>query len=247
MGTKDRYQNPVVGDTIRLQFLAYNSNNFADVADIEKVEIWFLDPEERTAENPDGRRLVQTILGDEVEHVATGHYLATTNLEQDRYVIGTYLDIWHIRFRDSEDQPAQIPQPFQILPDSWYTTPIPVVYDFDFHFQPNKLRKGSKQYLIIEVKPNVPNTRDLQRYYENLAICSDLSITIEQRCGDCVPQEQDLRTVVDDQPTDFREKRFGYYQLDTADLDVGIYDVSFKLEFGGNTYISDRQQLLIYD
>lgn len=37
---KERYQNPVVGDTIRLRLFFYNSNNFADVNTIDQVAIY---------------------------------------------------------------------------------------------------------------------------------------------------------------------------------------------------------------
>ena len=52
MAVKDRMQNPTCGDTIRLRLLTYNSNNRRDVQSIEKVEIYFLDPAEKSASNP---------------------------------------------------------------------------------------------------------------------------------------------------------------------------------------------------
>jgi hypothetical protein len=101
--------------------------------------------------------------------------------------------------------------------------------------------------LIIEIKPNVPTAGDLRKYYENLAIVADLRITIEQSCGDCMPAERDQRLIVEEALVDYREKRYGYYQLDTTDLSCGIYDVTFRLDFGGNIYISDRMHIQIYD
>jgi hypothetical protein len=97
--------------------------------------------------------------------------------------------------------------------------------------------------------PNVPTAGDLRAYYENIAIVSDLSISIEQNCGECIPAEQDLRLIVDNESVDYREKRHGYYKLDTEALEMGcgIYDVWFTLEFGGNKYISDRMHIQIYD
>lgn len=246
MATKERYQNPAVGDNVKLRLFTYNSNNLADLTSIEKVEIYYLDRELASADNPDGRRLVQTFLGTAVTAEDTGTYLLEIEATEKDYVIGRYIDVWTVSV--SDDQPAQrIEQVFQIYPSLWYTTPIPVVYDFSFHFQPNKFRKGSKQFLIIEIVPNVPTAGDLRQYYENLAIVSDLKVSIEQSCGDCLPQEQDLRMVVDDELVDYREKRFGYYKLDTEDLDCGLYDIWFKLEFGGNVYISDRHKFQVYD
>ena len=244
--SKERYQNPTVGDEINLRLFTYNSSNLRDVESIEKVEIYFLDPDNITTTNTDGRRLVETIEGDAVTTESTGTYLVTITAETAQYTIGKYLDIWTLNVEEDENA-STIENNFAIYPDLWYTTPIPIVYDFDFHFQPNKFRKGSIQYLIIEIIPNVPRSSDLERYYANLAIVSDLKITIEQKCGDCLPAEQDLRTVVEDESVSYRELRYGYYQLDTTDLDCGIYDITFKLTFGNNVYISERMQIQIYD
>ena len=76
---------------------------------------------------------------------------------------------------------------------------------------------------------------------------SDLKISIEQACGNCLSDEQDLRLIVDKELVQSREKRYGYYKLDTTEMDCGIYNVWFQLEFGGNVYISDKMQLQIYE
>ncbi len=246
MATKERYQNPVVGDQINLRFFTYNSTNLRDVVGVDEVNIFYLDPNELTAENPDGRRLVETIASSGVTFEDVGTHLINIDVVETKYVIGNYLDILSIRV-EADEAAQKIENCFEIFPDLWYTTPIPIVFDFDFHFQPSKFRKGSKQFLIIEIVPNVPRGTDLDRYYQNLAIVSDLKISIEQHCGDCLPAEQDLRVVVDEEAVGFREKRFGYYQFDTEDLSCGIYNVTFKLEFGGNVYISDKMPLQIFD
>jgi hypothetical protein len=246
MATKSRYQNPVVNDLVKLGLFTYNSHNLRDISSVEKVDIYFSDETEKSPTNPRGWRIVETIDGTNVETLNTGEYNLDVTLESPKYTIGSYRDVWTLNVIDDEPT-VTTEQFFDIYPDLWYTTPIPIVYDFNFHFQPNKLRKGSIQYLIIEIIPNVPRATDLQRYYENLAITSDLKITISQSCGPCVPQEADLRLVVEEASVDYREKRYGYYKLDTTDMDCGIYDVWFKLEFGGNVYISDKMQLQIYD
>lgn len=243
---KERYQNPAVGDNIKLRLLTYNSNNFSDLSEIEKVEIYFLDPEFVSAENPDGVRIIDSFGGEAVTHENVGTYLLNLPTESDKYTIGTYYDVWTVKA--DPDQPYHtIRQRFDIYPNLWYSTPIPAVYDFDFRFQPNKMRKGSKQFLIIEILPNVPTAGDLRKYYENLAIVSDLRISMEQSCGECLPVEQDLRLIKDDELVDYREKRYGYYKIDTTELDCGIYDIWFKIEFGDNTYISDRYKFQVYD
>jgi len=246
LATKERYQNPAVGDTANLRLFTYNSNNLANLQSIETVEIYYLDPAFVSADNKDGRRLVESFDGSVVQTLDTGTYLLPVLLEDKKYVIGSYLDIWTVSVFG--DQPVQkVRNIFQIFPALWYTTPIPVVYDFNFHFQPNKFRKGSKQFIIIEIVPNVPTAGELRQYYENLAIVADLRVSIEQTCGECMPAESDLRTVEENVLVDFREKRFGYYHLDTSELDCGIYDIWFQLEFGGNTYISDRMHFQVYN
>lgn len=244
--TVERYQNPAVGDDIKLRLFTYNSNNLADVFSISKVDIYYLDRDEVSDTNPDGRRLVETYSDTAVTIEDTGTHLLEITAQEALYVIGRYIDVWTVNVSDT--MPSEtIEQVFEIYPSLWYTTPIPVVYDFKFHFQPNKFRKGSNQFIIIEIIPNVPTAGDLRRYYENLAIVSDLKVSISQNCGDCVPAEADLRLIVDEETVDYREKRFGYYKLDTTDLSCGIYDIWFRLDFGGNTYISDRHHFQIYD
>ena len=70
---------------------------------------------------------------------------------------------------------------------------------------------------------------------------------MQLNCGDCVKTETDLQLVIDEENVDYREKRYGYYKIDTEDMICGIYDIWFKLEFGGNVYISDRYNFQIYD
>lgn len=243
--TVERYQNPTAGDLVNLRLFVYNINALTDVKGVEQVDIYYLDPSEKTNENPEGRRLVETRPGTDVLPVDTGSYVLPLQTMENKYVIGRYRDVWTLSV--SDDEPTQrVEQFFDIIPDLWYTTPIPVVYDFSFKFQPNRLRQGSRQYLVIEVIPNVPRATDLKAYYENLAIVAQLSISIEQACGPCIPEEEDLRLIVDSEPVPIREKRFAYYQLDTSEMDCGIYNVWFTLEFGDNIYISEKNQLQIF-
>ena len=155
-------------------------------------------------------------------------------------------DVWTVIF-ENEEVPTRITNIYQIYPDLWYSSPTPIVYDFSFQFRPNKLRKGSKRYIICQVTPNVPKGTDLERYYENLAILGDLKISIEQRTGDCLPKEIDLRMIAENVPVDYREKTHGYYLLDTTEMELGIYDIWYELDLGGNIYISDRQSLQIFN
>lgn len=245
--TKDRYQNPVIGDTVKLQFFVFNSNNYSSVSSINEVRIYYLDPAQCSPSNPDGRTLIETVPGGNVTNIAVGQYQLDLYLDPALYTQnGRYVDSWSVVFEASEPV-AELDHLFQIYPDLWYTTPIPVVYDFNFYFQPNKIRRGSKKFIEIEIIPNVPRATDLFAYYENLAIAANLYVTISQHCGPCIPCEADLRIVVDEELTQYREKNRAFYFIDSTEFDCGVYDIWFKLDFGGNTYVSDKNQLLIYE
>lgn len=244
MANKERFQNPTAGDDLILRLFVYNSNNLTNVSNIEEVSIYFLDPQEVSANNPTGKRLIETITSG-ITQSDTGQYYVSVNLESPRYTIGNYVDVWTVEL-ESGDPTSPIENRFEIYPDLWYTSPSPMVYDFDFKISPNKIRKGSKRYLIVDVIPNVPRASDLAKYYTNLVISSPLKISIEQACGDCIPEEADLRLIVDDAEVELRERCLGYYFLDTTDLDCGIYNVWFKMEFGNNLFISDKQQFQIF-
>ena len=243
MANKERYQNPTVGDKVFLRLFVYNQNSFQNVQSIEKVTIYKLD-DNASIDDVASRTLVQTI--DTIQQDSTGKYFIELETTYPEYVVGNYVDVWTINFA-LEEGPKEIVNRFSLYPDLWYTTPIPVVYDFSFVFRPNRFRKGSKQYIICQITPNVPRGSDLSRYYENLIISSDVKITIQQKCGDCVPEEEDLRTIVSEAPTDYREKNFAYYMLDTTDFETGIYDVWFTLYIGENTFVSDRMNLQIFN
>lgn len=245
--SKERYQNPAVGDKINLRLFTYNSNNRKDVEEVEKIEIYIFDPNEVSQSNPEGLRIVEIINGNDVIKEDTGQYLATITASDPLYTIGDYLDVWHVKFEDNDLCKATIKNNFAIYPDLWFTTATPPIYDFNFNFRPNRVRKGTKRYLLIQVTPNVPRGADIQNYYENLAIVSDLKVSIELSCGDCVPAEQDLRLIVDRQLVDYREKMYAYYFLDTSEMEPGIYDIWFELNFGENTFISDKNSLQVHE
>lgn len=243
---KERYQNPVLGDDLTLRLFTYNSHNRADISEVESVNIYFLDPENKTDGNPDGRRLMQTILSSAITREEIGQYSFQIHLEQSEYVIGQWIDEWNIFMEEYQPVTTVIDNSFIIYPDLWYTNTSPIFYDFSFTFEPNKLRKGSKRFLIVSVTPNVPSATDLQRYYENLAIVSNICIYIELECGECMPVEQEMRMIVDGDTICYREMCRGYYLLDTTDLNCGVYNVWFEMAFGEQTYVSDKQQLQIF-
>jgi hypothetical protein len=245
---KERSQNPTPGDIVNLRLVTFNSNNPANVSSIVQVSIYYLDPTQCTESNPDGRTLIETIPGSSVTSTDTGQYLAELTTTIPAYVIGRYLDIWDVVFA-TNSQISSITNTFQLYSDLWYTSTMPAVYGFDFQFQPNRIRKGSIKWLIIKIIPNVPHATDLERYYTNLAISSNMTITIEKNCGIC-PQPCDSNFIVEDDLVDVRSKCFGYYQIDTTDdgpgFECGLYDVWFTLSYAGSVDVSPRMQMQIF-
>ena len=249
MASKERNQNPVIGDTLSLRLFTYNSNHRQGVMEVEKVEIFRLDPSCSDEENPEGRILLAEFEGSEISEVNDslgGHYKVDAYLESETYTIGRYLDVWSVRF--SENQSGTVTNEFSVMSDVWYASDMPIVYDFSYGFRPNRIRKGERRWLTVEVIPNVPRASDLERYYTNLALASPIKISIEKACGECVPKERDLRLVVEKDEVDYRRDSEGYYFLDTVglDMDCGIYNVWFEMEFGESTYISENLQLQVY-
>jgi hypothetical protein len=246
---KERNQNLVIGDTTSLRLFTYNSNHRQNVSSIEKVEIFYLDDYSRTEDNPEGRVLLQTIDSADitlVEDNLGGQYSVNVFLETDRFSIGNYLDVWHVNFNNF--QSGTVTNEFSVIPDLWFASDMPIIYDFSFGFRPNRIKYGERRWINIEITPNVPNIADLKRYYVNLAISSPLKIYVEKTCGDCLPKEKDLRIVVDGETVEHRRGAEGNYFLDTESLDmtVGIYNVWFEMEFGESKYISENLQLEVY-
>jgi hypothetical protein len=313
MSFRERTQNPVVGDTIKLRLFVYNSNQRRDVFGVNDVNIYYLDPELVSEDNLDGRRLIQSIpgpgnyqggwdaltnapilasgvgttgewyvvsaagtttldgittwaVGDqavfdgtvwmkiltaeviEVVHEAEGEYSVTIPLTNTKYVIGSYRDQWGLEIEELQPE-SNIENKWRILPDLWYIGPEPFIYDFSFGFRPNRFRVCSKQYITIDVRPNVPTATDMERYYTALGIASTMKISIEMACGDCLPAERDLRLIVDRDELPIRKMCEGYYFLDTEalELNCGIYNVWFEMDIGESRYISEKYQLEIYD
>ena len=245
MAVKERNQNPVIGDELRLRLFGYNCAAPVDVHEVEKVEVYFLDKNEISDTNVEGRRLVETFEGTDVIHEETGQYSLNFNVEDIKYTIGKYRDVWTVKPR--EQLPThQLENLFEIKPDLWYFTTNPVVYGFQFTARPNRFRQGSRQWIMIDVVPNVPRGSDLERYYENLLIASPLKISIEQACVDCMPAESDLRLLVEKDSVDYREGCRGFYLFDTEDLDCGIYNVWVEMDFGETRHISEKMQVEVF-
>lgn len=238
---KERLQNPVVGDDLTLRLFTYNSNNRSDVAGIEKVEIY--------SKEGDEPELLKTISSEDIYQEEVGQYSVSFNLSSDIFKIGNYADVWTLILgydKNDNEIVSTVENGFRLYPMLWYTDTTPIVYDFSFDVRPNKIRKGSKRFLMIGIYPNVPKASDLSRYYENIAITSPLKIYMEMECVSCMPQEPELRMVIEGENVQYREHCRGFYQLDTTDIECGVYNVWFEMEFGESIYISDKQQIQIY-
>jgi hypothetical protein len=247
MAVKERNQNPVAGDELVLRLFTYNSNQRQQVDQVNKVSIYQLDKTCVTEENPEGRRLVVEIESvDVVDDPFGGHYSVSVELSSELFTTGSYVDVWDVQF--SPNQSGTVTNQFVVLSELWYASDMPVVYDFSYGFRPNRVRKGEKRWLTVEVVPNVPRASDLDRYYMNLAVASPVKISIEKACGDCLPKERDLRVVVERGEVEYRRDAEGYFFLDTVglEMDCGIYNVWFELEFGENSFISENLQLQVY-
>jgi hypothetical protein len=238
--------NLVIGDEVNLRLFSWNSNHKTNVYQIQTVNIFFFDPNEKNFEHPNGTRLVQTFSNSDIQQNGTGEYYIQVTLQPQQYLIGHYKDVWTVQLQSDDPATTIWENHFRIYPNLWYMAPEPLVYDFSFFFRPNKLRLGSKQYLIITIKPNVPHASDLERYYMDLAINSPLKIWMVQTCGHCLPESEDERTVIDGDLVVYRDKCEAWYLLDTRDMKVGIYDIHFEMLFGDCIYISNRQQLQLY-
>lgn len=243
MAVKERDTNVVCNDTVTLRLYQFNENTASDVQSINKVEIYFLDPYGITCENPDGRKLIQTTAA---TRNATGEYSVAVTLTSPLYGIGKYIDVWYIIYKSGEC-PGTTKFGFSIGADKWYANSQPYIWSFDFAFRPTRFRKNEKKHIIVEVTPNVPHISDLERYYADLNTYPALYVSLSLRCAECVPVEQDLRTVVERQKIEVRNKRLGYFFLDTTDLDCGIYDIWFDLDMGESTFISPKNQIQIHD
>lgn len=242
MAEKERYQNINCEDVLTLRMFTYNSNNVRNIQSISKVEIYSIDNTLKSSDNPDGLSLVETI--ENITQNGIGEYSVQTTLINSLYEIGSYKDVWYVVFEDNECTKVQ--NSFQINTSLWFTTTMPPVYDFNFNFNPNKFRKGSKQNLLIKVEPNVPRGSELDEYYKNFSIISDLKISMEIEIGDCLPYEQDLRLIIDKEPVLYKGCGIANYFMDTSEYAEGIYNIWFDLTFGENLFVSDKNALQIF-
>lgn len=237
MATIERHQAPTVGDTVKLKLFVFKGNRNNNVNEIKKVDIY--------KEETDGPRLIETI--EDITTISEGVYSVEVFLEKNKYTFGKYLDCWTATLEEDDSQDAVITNSFNVLEPLWYVSPSPIIYDFSFNFRPNRIRKGSKRYLVIEITPNVTNKSELDTYYTLLNSYSNITVSIElDACNPCAPQESDLRLITECDEIDYYDRSCAYYLIDTEDYDCGMYNIWFTLELGGNKYISNSMKFEIF-
>lgn len=263
MSIKERYQSSILGDTLNLDLYAYNNNSLINLYEIQKIEVYFLDPTQVSDSLPDGRRIKQIIYPLNITNLSEGHYTTQLELNSSLYEIGNYIDIWYVKFYDYETSFNQIVNNFKIDRELPGIVDRPFLYDVSFSFSPKKITKDSKRYLKIGFYPTVHGdigTKTigeelLDKFYYNLKTTGNLYVKIEMIEG-CGFQEntlyKDLNIITDPEwsTVEIHSDNEGYFLIDSTDngdYNIGIYKVKFKIEIQGQEIISDPFFLQIYD
>ncbi len=262
MTTVERYQSAVLGDTINLDFYAYNNNALVDINQFHRVEIYFLDPTEITDSNIDGRTIKTIVLPSNITRIDEGHYRVVLEVSDTLFEVGNFIDVWKVKFNNYDEDFTPIENQFRVSTDLRETHDRPFIYDCDFSFSPKKITKGSKQYLKIGFRPTVHTdigTGTIEqelfdRFYYNLKRTGNLFIKIEMIEGCGYNSEFPLMNIKTDPewtPTDIRGDNEAYHLLDVtesqSDYDLGVYFIQFKVDIQGQEIISRKFYLQIYD
>ncbi len=250
MSLKERSQTPLVGDTIRLRKIFLNGNTFADPFSVNSVDIYVIDPTAITVINTTGTVLLESLDISSLVRESIGNYYIDLPTTSPKYTISSYVDSWNVNYGSADECDVNVEDSFALNSDKWTAIAELPVYAFEFGFSPNRVRKGSVVYLQIDIKPSVPNATSLDEYYENLILDSSVTLSISQRCGVCLPCEEDLRIIVDEETLTQTGGNKVNYLLDTSenglDLDIGVYDLWTTLAYLDTVHVSPKMQLLIY-
>lgn len=261
MAIKERYQSSVLGDSINLDLYAYNNNSLVNLHEIQKIEIYFLDPSQITSTNVEGRRIKEIIYPDTITNEGTGHYRSQLLLDNDLFEIGKYIDIWYVKFNPSDQNYNQITNNFEIHRELIQTNDRPFLYDIHFSFSPKKIVKNSKRYMKIGFYPTVHSDigvkslaeDQLNQFYYNIKTCGNIYVRTEmiEGCG-YIDSHPDANIITDPEWSliDIRGDNEGYFMIDSTDegnYNIGIYNVKFKAEIQGQEIISNKFYLQIYN
>lgn len=262
MPIKERYQSPVLGDTLNLDFYSYNNNSLTSVNELGNIEVYFLDKTQLSDNNPNGKRIKLIITPNNITELSTGHYRAQINLDDNLFEIGDYIDVWNIKFNDYDSTFYKVENQFRIHTDLRETHDRPFVYDVSWSFNPKKIILYSRRYLKIAFKPSIHddigrkyiNESLIDRFYFNLKNTQNLFIKIELIEG-CDYNEDCLYANIITDPewdrVEIRGDNEAYYLIDSTEdegiYNLGIYSVQFKILIGGQEIISPKFYLQILD
>lgn len=103
---KQRYQSPGLGDVLRLQNFVRSNSLPVQVATVAKVEIFRINEKMRSADNPRGLVLQETIVNNQgsgsprifpyPQATNSDYWETRVTLDEDEYAIGNYVDRWHL-------------------------------------------------------------------------------------------------------------------------------------------------------
>lgn len=255
---RERRENPVIGDTINLRVFTYSSNSRADIYQMDSVNIYYLDKEQATEANPEGRVHITSIPANQIFHPSQGEYQVVLKTNPVDYRVGTYIDRWEGLFEIDDSRPGVIENYFNIYRDLWYTSPIPLVYEIGFVYSPTKILSGSKKYIRTDIEIYTRDKSIVEQYYYYLRGLQSIQFRLTLDEGpDYDPVVSENNIIQDWAPMSFAEDRTAYFLLDTSidprpsrsgrPLPLGIYLIQFKAALGETVHLSPKFRLQIYN
>ena len=249
---KRRYQAVHLGDTLLLEFYSYNGNRLSDVLDIEKVEVYHLNQFARTQRNPDGRELIVTVLGADVDHYSAGHYGASVFVDPNTYPVGDFVDVWYVKYTSADSDYRQATNTFKTTTDLRETSGSPFARECDFSFSPKKIQLGSKKLVQVNFALRPPaDATDLEKFYFTSSQVDRLYVrTIVHEGANYVVGSDNVVTDPEWAPIEVRGDGVGYFEVDATEsgnYGIGIHAVQFKALVEGEVLVSPKFWLQVID
>lgn len=255
---RDRFQSPIVGDTVRLKTFVYSSNERSNVSSIDSVEIYYLDETQKTPSNPRGKILIETLAPSKITNVSAGTYQLEIQTNPVDYRVGDYIDQWNIQFESGDLRQGIVENEFHIYRDLWITSDKPLIYDIGFNYSPHRIIQGSSKYIRVDLEPFVPNATTMEKYYYYINSIANISMSISQDEGEGYDRYNPSNNVLFMwRQVHHIEGTSGFFFLDTRidprpqlngkPMPNGIYLVQFRTILGESTYLSPQFRLQIYN